>query len=99
MIALENAAATDGKAALQIDAMAYQTAKYISAMAAALYGDVKQIIITGALARSALITNAITGRVQWICPVTVIAGEFENEALARSALRVLRGVETVKEYR
>jgi len=99
MIALENEAATDGKVALRIDAMAYQTAKYISAMAAALYGDVKQIIITGALARSALITNAITERVQWICPVTVIAGEFENEALARSALRVLRGVETVKEYR
>ena len=36
--------------------------------------------------------------VRFIAPVTVMAGEFEMEALAAGALRVLNREETAREY-
>jgi butyrate kinase len=88
----------DEKATLIVDAMAYQIAKEIGAMAAVLEGRVDAIILTGGLAHSARFTGAIKQRVDGFAPVYTYPGENEMEALALGALRVLRGEERAKEY-
>lgn len=90
--------AGDQKARLYYEAMAYQIAKEIAAMAAVLKGDVDGIVITGGMARSEILVNWIRERVAWIAEFFLMPGEFEVEALAWGALRVLRGEEQSKEY-
>ena len=86
-------AATDAKVREVIDAFHYRVAKEIGAMAAAMKGQVDQIILTGGIAH-----GQEKGYVSWIAPVTVYPGEGELLALAEGALRVLRGEETAKIY-
>ncbi|WP_227761905.1 butyrate kinase [Zhaonella formicivorans] len=86
------------KAELVLEAMAYQTAKEIGAMATVLQGKVDKIILTGGIAYSDFITSKIISRVNWIAPVVIKPGEEELCALAAGALRVLKGEERVKEY-
>ena len=73
------------------EAMAYQIAKEIGAMATVLRGRLDAILITGGLAASALLLGWVTERVQSIAPVVVVPGEDEVKSLARGALAVLRG--------
>lgn len=80
-------------------AMAYQIAKEIGACAAVLRGEVGGLVLTGGLAASAMIVDWIKERVAFLGPVFVFPGEFELEALAAGALRVLRGQEKAKTYR
>ena len=80
----------DAKAAAVYEAMAYQIAKEIGAMAAALGGDVDAVVLTGGLARSAMQVGWITQRVKFLGRVIVYPGEDEMEALAAGALRVVR---------
>jgi butyrate kinase len=80
------------------DAMAYQIAKEIGAMATVLHGAVNAIVLTGGAAHSQLLTSTITGRVRFIAPVLIFAGEDEMSALALGALRVLRGEEAAEVY-
>lgn len=87
---------TTAREALQ--AMAYQIAKEIGAMATVLNGNLNAIILTGGIATSELITSWIQARVKFIAPVILIPGEDEMRALVLGALRVLRGEEQVKEY-
>ena len=56
-------------------------------------GKVDRIILTGGAAHSKALTGNIISHVEWIAPVEVMAGEYELEALASGALRVLRGEE------
>ncbi|MBN1153888.1 butyrate kinase [candidate division KSB1 bacterium] len=79
-------------------AMAYQIAKEIGAMSTVLKGDVKAIVISGGLAKSAMLVEWIGDRVKFIAPVLVIIGDHELEAMADGALRVLNGEEIAKEY-
>jgi butyrate kinase len=79
-------------------AMAYQVAKEIGAMAAALGGKVDRIVITGGMANAAVFVKMITDRVSFIAPVDLLPGEEELEALAAGALRVLRGQDTALKY-
>ena len=79
--------------------MAYQIAKEIAGMASVLKGDVDGIVITGGMARSEILVNWLRERVSWIAEIFLMPGEFEVEALAWAALRVLRGEEKSKEYR
>lgn len=88
----------DARAREVYEAMAYQIAKEIGAMAAVLRGDVDAVILTGGLANSEMLTRWITERVQFVAPVKVYPGEHEMEALASGALRVLRGEEQEKTY-
>ncbi|MDU1326207.1 MAG: butyrate kinase [Clostridiales bacterium] len=81
----------DEKAALVFQAMALQISKEIGACCATLKGNVDAIIITGGIAHSQRMTHAITSYVGSFAPIKIIPGEFENEALALGALRVLRG--------
>ncbi|AQP53254.1 butyrate kinase [Vagococcus penaei] len=91
-------AAGDEEAKLIFEAMAYQVAKGIGELATVLKGNVDQIVITGGLAYSNLLTDWITERVSFIAPVTTHPGEFEMEALRNGALRVLSGEEVPHDF-
>ena len=73
------------------EAMAYQIAKEIGAMAVVLRGEVQAIVLTGGLAGSSMLTGWIAERVRFIAPVVIYPGEDEMRSLALAALRVLRG--------
>lgn len=88
----------DNYAKLIYDAMIYQIGKYIGAYAAVLKGDVDAILLTGGIANESYLVQQVTDMVKFIAPVKVYAGEFEMEALAAGALRVLTGQEQPKVY-
>lgn len=91
-------AAGDSEATVVMDAMLYQVAKEIGAMAAALKGNVDGVVLTGGLANAEYITSRLAAYVDFIAPVIVVPGEDEMEALAEGCLRVLRGEEDALEY-
>jgi butyrate kinase len=82
---------------LIFEAMAYQHAKDIGALAAVLKFDVDAIVLTGGIAYSERFCAEISGYVEKIAPILRIPGEEEMRSLAEGALRVLRG-EPAKEY-
>lgn len=88
----------DAHAKLIYDAMIYQIAKSIGAYSTVLKGNVDAIILTGGIARSKYVVDQITDMTKYIASIAVMPGEFEMEALAAGALRVLRGEEIVLEY-
>jgi butyrate kinase len=90
--------AGDGHARLIYEAMAYQIAKEIGAMATVLKGRVDAVVVTGGVAHSDLLVGWIRERVAWIAPFLMYPGEDEMLALAEGALRVLRGEEEAREY-
>ena len=95
---LAAAEAGDVKVQKALEAFYYQVAKEIAAMSIAMTGSVDQIIITGGIANSQVVTDAIAKLVDWIAPVTVYPGEDEMLALTQGVLRVLRGEEQAKDY-
>jgi butyrate kinase len=80
------------------EAMAYQIAKEIGAMATTLEGRIQAIVLTGGLAGSTRLVEWISRRVCPIAPILVYPGEEEMTALALGALRVLRGEAQAREY-
>jgi butyrate kinase len=80
------------------EAMAYQIAKEIGAMATVLDGRLHAIVLAGGLAASAMLVEWIRQRVEFLAPVVVYPGEDEMGALAAAALRVIRGEEAALEY-
>ena len=88
----------DEKAKLVYRAMIYQIAKEIGAMSTTLDGKVDAVVLTGGIANSQRLIDAITRKVKFIAPVLVFPGEDEMEALTRGALRVLWGEEKGKDY-
>ncbi len=91
-------AAGNSNAAEVFEAMAYQVSKEIGGLAAVLEGNVDAVVLTGGLAYSERFMELVKGRVAFIAPVIVFPGEFEMEALADGALRVLNGREEAKIY-
>jgi butyrate kinase len=87
----------DQQAAQVYQAMAFQIAKEIGAMASVLKGRVKAIIITGGMAHPPL-TDWIKERTDWIAPLHLYPGEHEMTALAEAGLRFLLGQEKLKDY-
>jgi butyrate kinase len=90
--------AGDDHVRLIYEAMAYQIAKEIGAMATVLRGEVDAIVVTGGVAHSEMLLGWIRSRVAWIAPVLTYPGEDEMLALAQGALRVLKGEEEVRWY-
>ena len=88
----------DRKAIRVWNAMIYQVIKYIGSMSTVLQGKVDGIVLTGGLLRFPEIEEKIRESCGWIAPVTSYPGEFEQEAMAFGALRVLRGEEEAKIY-
>ena len=81
------------------DGMIYQIGKYIGMMGAVLEGKVDAIILTGGITRDTYLTDKLTKMCGYLAPVEVITGEFEMEALAAGAYRVLSGQEKAREYK
>ncbi|MGB4705152.1 MAG: butyrate kinase, partial [Candidatus Saccharicenans sp.] len=88
----------DQKAALILEAMAYNVAKWIGAMATVFEGRVDAIVLTGGLAYYQDFVEMIKKRCSFIAPVKIYPGEDEMRALLEGALRVLRGEEKAKIY-
>ena len=81
----------DPKACLVWNTMIYQICKMIGEMSVVLSGKIDAILLTGGLMRFDDITETIEKRCGWIAPIKVYPGEMEQEALAGSVLKVLRG--------
>lgn len=86
----------DRKARLVLEAMVYQIAKEVGAMAAVLHGCVDALLLTGGMAHSERLVPAVMAYVSWIAPIVCYPGEDELQALAEGALRVLRGEEEAR---
>lgn len=86
-------AAGDETARLIYDAMLYQIAKAIGAMAAAADFDLDAIILTGGLANSTSVVESLSRRLHRIADIKVYPGSNECLALAEGAARVLDGRE------
>jgi butyrate kinase len=82
------------------EAMAYQIAKWITSLVPAFDGErVDRILLTGGMARSQMLVDAISGLVAGLgCGVAVYAGENEMFALVKGALRVLNRKEEARHY-
>jgi len=86
-------------AKLIYDAMIYQIAKEIGAIAAGVFhGKLDAILITGGIAYSEYVIDNLTNAVDWIAPVAVFPGEDEMNSLSYNGLMVLKGELEVKEY-
>lgn len=88
----------DPRATRVWQAMIYQVCKAIGSMAAVLEGQVDGIVLTGGLLRFEDVLSDIRRRCGWIAPVTAYPGEFEQEAMAAGAMRVLTGEEEALTY-
>lgn len=90
--------AGDEKAKLVFDAMCYQIAKEIGAMATVLSGKVDAIVLTGGVAYSKYLTDYVTEKVSYIAPVILKPGEDEMWALNEGVMRVMSSQENAKIY-
>ena len=88
----------DRKAKVIYDAMIYQIAKQVGAMYVALKGNCSAIILTGGIANDEYLVKNLTKYIKKIAKVVLMPGEYELEALAAGALRVLNKTEKSKEY-
>ena len=88
----------DKKAALIWNTMIYQIIRYIGAMAGVLHGQVDGILLGGGMVHNKELVERITEKCSWIAPVSAYPGEFELEAMAAGAIRVLKGEEEAKIY-
>lgn len=81
-----------------VDAMAYQVAKEVGALATVNFGEIDNILLTGGMAYEDFLVDMIKERVQFIAPIVVYPGEDEMEALAEGICRVLDKEEEVNTY-
>jgi butyrate kinase len=95
----QKANAGDEQAIFIQNAMAYQVAKEIGAMAVVLDCQVDAILITGGIAYNKGFVNYIKEKVKKIAPVGVYPGEDEMRALALNGLMLLNGEITAMEYK
>lgn len=72
--------------------------KYIVSQAAVVDGKVDAILLTGGIAYSKMVTEAIIKKVGWLAPVTVYPGENELESLAENGYIILAGATKIHTY-
>jgi len=87
----------DEQAHFYLEAMCYQIAKDIGAMATVLSGKVDAIILTGKILESKRAVSWIKERVEFIAPLKTYP-EQEGVVFAQAGLRVLRGEESPRTY-
>jgi len=87
------------KARETLEAMCYQIAKEIGALATAMKGKVDAIVLTGGVMYDdEFCIPWIRERVEWIAPIFIIPGGEEMKALRDAAERVLSGEEKPMDY-
>lgn len=94
----KRAQAGDAAAKRAWDGMIYQICKLIGEMACVLEGQVDGILLGGGMVYNEDLVAQITRRCGWIAPVSAYPGEFELEAMASGACRVLSGQEEPLHY-
>ncbi len=99
LLEVENMA-KDGNQLAQTFLKAYvlNICKYIAAMAATADGKVDAILLTGGIARSKMLMDAITAKIGFIAPVEVFPGEDEINSLAENGYMILGGQTKVHTY-
>lgn len=90
--------AGDEKAKLIFDGMVYAQAKDIGAMATTMNMDVDAIVLTGGMAHSKRLVEALSARVGKIAPIIVAAGSHEMDALANGAIRLMNREEKYHKF-
>lgn len=90
--------AGDIEASRAWNAMLYQITRAIGAMAGVLSGRVDGILLGGGMVHDKGLVRHIESTCGWIAPVFAYPGEFELEAMAAGAVRVLSGEERAKVY-
>ncbi|MEW5736742.1 MAG: butyrate kinase [Thermodesulfobacteriota bacterium] len=98
MAALERIEGRDTLPSLVFEAMVRQTIKWIGAMMALCKGKPDAVILTGGMANSKYLIDAISACIGPFAEVISYPGEFEMEALAEGVLRVLQKREPALEY-
>ncbi len=91
-------ASGDEHAELVYRAMAYQVAREIGAMSAALGKRPDAIVLTGGLAFSESFVRMVSARISFLGRIIVYPGGEEMKALALGALRAMRGIEEARRY-
>ena len=92
--------ADDGNELAQTFLKAYvlNICKYIAAMAATADGKVDAILLTGGIAHSKKLMDAIKNKIGFIAPVEVFPGEDEINSLAENGYMILSGEVKVHTY-
>ena len=92
--------ANEGKEDYQLFLKAFvlNIAKYIVSQGAVVDGKVDAIILTGGIAYSKEITDAITKKVSWLAPVVIYPGENELASLAENGYIILAGETKIHTY-
>ena len=88
----------DPKFVQAYEALVYQLAKDIGAMAAVLHFDVDAIVYTAGMAYEEFFCNDISKYVAKLAPMIRLPGEEEMRSLAEGALRVLHGEQEAGVY-
>lgn len=88
----------DAHADLIFQAMVYQIAKEMAAMASTLHFKLDGFIITGGMAHSRTVYQQLEDTFSKLAPVYIQPGENEGLALAEAGLRILAGDERPKQY-
>ena len=81
-----------------LKAFCISVAKYVGAVATVVCGKVDAIVLTGGIAYSKQVSDAVTEMVQFIAPVEVYPGENELESLAENGYGILAGEFEVAYY-
>ena len=81
-----------------VNAVAYQVAKDVGALATVNNGKINAVIFSGGMAHENYFVDLIKERVQFIAPVVLYPGGDEMEALAEGIQRILLKEEKVKTY-
>ena len=92
--------ANDGNELAQVFLKAYvlNICKYIAAMAATADGKVDAILLTGGIAHSKMLMDAIKAKIGFIAPVEVFPGEDEINSLAENGYMILSGQTKIHTY-
>ena len=86
------------EAKLVLDAMAYQIAKEIGAMATVLKGKADAIILTGGVAFDKQFCRSIKERVSFVAKVIIYPGEQEMQALAQGGYDAVKKLVQILKY-
>jgi butyrate kinase len=97
--AVERARNGDASCDLALRAMAYQISKEAGAMATTMHGKVDAVVITGGIAHNQWMVERLRESIGFLGEIIVFPGEEELEALVMGVLRVMDGIEALKEYR
>lgn len=89
----------DEQATFILDAMAYQVAKEIGAMATVLEGKIDAILIMGAIMNSKFFSGQLFRRVEKIAPISIYPIVNDLDSLAINGMTIIRGDAVIMEYK